>query len=244
MKIRIKQFLSNTGKFGSNEEIINAIINNSIKINNKTVTNPNYFINPKLDKVTYNDEIIRKMKKSYFMLNKPNGYLSSKLSLKDKELGKKSAFELFNNLELSEAEKNSLFLVGRLDEDSEGLIIATNDDELSINIASPKSSVEKEYECSLKNKLSSQDIEKIQKGVKITLEKNGKFFDYSTKPAKITAKGSKANIILTESKKREIRRIFEALGNEVLSLKLVRIGNLILGDLKPKEFKEIKRDMI
>jgi len=245
MKTRLHQFLSSTGRFSSKKEIVDIINNGKIGVNNKELRNPNYFINPKMDKVTYNNEIIRKAKKLYFVLNKPKGYLSSKLTEKDKELKKKSAYELFNNLKLKDAEKASLFLVGRLDEDSEGLIIATNDGELSNNITSPKKNVEKEYECLLEKPLTKNDIEKIMEGVTIQLEENGEFNNYTTKPAKVTVKQNNlVNIIINEGKKREIKRIFEVLKNKVLNLKRIRIGKLLLGDLKPKSFKEISKDEI
>lgn len=245
MKTRIKQFLSSTGRFSSNEEIVNAIKDSKIQINNKVITNPNYCLNPKMDKVTYNNEILRKTRKLYYMLNKPKGYLSSKLTGKDKELRKKSAFELFDNLNLTISEKNSLFFVGRLDEDTEGLIIVTNDGDLSNKITSPNSLIEKEYYCVLENKLTQKDIQKISKGVNIEIEENGEISTYLTKPARIIAKDDYLiNIIIHEGKKREIRKIFEALGNKVLNLKRIRIGKLLLGDLKSKQFKEISKDNI
>jgi 16S rRNA pseudouridine516 synthase len=245
MKTRIKQFLSKTGRFNSMEEIISGIKNGKVKINNKEVTNQNYFLEPKMDKVTYNDEILRKARRIYYILNKPKGYLSSKLSENDKKLGKKSAFELFNNLKLSESEKNSLFLIGRLDEDTEGLMIATNDGELSNKITSPKSQIEKEYECVLEKELTEKDKEELQKGINIKMEENGEFFEYAAKPAKIIlAEKNMANIVIHEGKKREIKRMFEALTNKVLNLKRIRIGNIRLGDLKPKEFKKINKENI
>jgi len=227
------------------EEIISGIKNGKVKINNKEVTNQNYFLEPKMDKVTYNDEILRKARRIYYILNKPKGYLSSKLSENDKKLGKKSAFELFNNLKLSESEKNSLFLIGRLDEDTEGLMIATNDGELSNKITSPKSQIEKEYECVLEKELTEKDKEELQKGINIKMEENGEFFEYAAKPAKIIlAEKNMANIVIHEGKKREIKRMFEALTNKVLNLKRIRIGNIRLGDLKPKEFKKINKENI
>jgi len=244
MKLRLKQFLAITGRFTSGDEILDAINRGKIGINNKTFTNPNYFLNPKMDKVTYNNEIVRKQKKLYYLMYKPAGYLSSKLTNQERALGKKSAFELFNTLKLSEAETKSLFLVGRLDEDTEGLIIATNDGELSSRITSPESRIEKEYECVLQKALSEKDAERIKKGVAITLEENGKAISYTTKPAKLKHHANKASIIIIEGKKREIRRIFEALGNKVLSLKRVRIGKLTLGKLKPKEMQNIAKENI
>ena len=155
----------------------------------------------------------------------------------EKKLNKKSIFEIINkDATIDEKTKNSLFSVGRLDEDTSGLLIITNDGKLSSRITNPDHEVNKTYLVVLKNKLSQHDIHSIEMGMYIDLEENGRIYKYKSKKCKILPETSnRIKITVKEGKKREIRRMFEKIGNQVLTLERVSIGNLKLKDLNLKE---------
>ncbi len=245
MKTRLHQFLSSSGLFKTKKELLYAISCGDIKVNDEVITAPNYFFNPKTKDVYYRNKIVKPGKKMiYIMMNKPEGYLCSKLTLNDKKLGNKSVFELIKGLSMKE--KNSLFCVGRLDLDTSGLLIITNDGELGRRLTSPEENIEKVYEVKLKRPLIDIDKAKIEQGISIPLEENGKVTHYTTKPCKIINK--KPDLVLvkvTEGKKREIKKLFYAVGNKALSLKRLSIGSLELADLKEGEYKlTFKEDIL
>jgi pseudouridine synthase len=181
-------------------------------------------------------------------MNKPAGYLSSKLTLTDKRLGKKSVFELIKSSdELDSMTIRTLVCAGRLDEGTTGLLIITNDGGLTHELTIPSAQVTKTYEAKLKKPLSDDDLKLIRAGVKIKLEENGKITIYKTKPAKLVASDSnKLLITLSEGKKREVKRIFEAVGNKVISLTRIKIGRLDLSnlELRPGEYKLVTKEFI
>ena len=154
-KPRLHQFLSRTGIFNSKKDLVFAVKNSEIKINDKVITNIDYQFNPNKNKVYYcGKELCAVDKKIYLLVNKPVGFLSSRLTPKDLELGKKSIFSIFdkdtnNDTHLDDATKKTLFCVGRLDENSSGLIIITNDGALGSFITKPESNIVKTYEAVL-----------------------------------------------------------------------------------------------
>jgi len=242
-KIRLHQFLSKTGIFKSKFDLIEAIEKGEINVRDKTITNSHHQFNPKTDFVFYNGKLLKITKKNiYLLVNKPTSYLSSKLSEKDKKLKKKSIFEL---IDLDETIKNSLFCVGRLDENSSGLIIITNDGKLSKFIADPENNITKTYIVTLEQQILNKTIEMIQKGITITLEKDGVKTKYKTKKCKIDiVADKKLKITLTEGKKREVRRIFEAVGNNVLTLKRISIGKIKVDKIKEGQYLEVDKEFI
>lgn len=130
-----------------------------------------------------------------------------------------------------------LFPVGRLDIDTSGLILLTNNGELAQKLTHPKYEVEKEYTVTLAELLSPQQIEQITAG--IDDDRDSYHVDAIEKTGKTTY-----NLILHEGKKREIRRIMAYVGAELISLKRIRIGNLILGDLKEGGSRQLSMDEI
>ncbi|MFH0875942.1 MAG: pseudouridine synthase [archaeon] len=227
MKIKLHQYLSKTGIFKSKKEALEAIKNGDIKIDDKVTKDPQFDFNKNKRKIFYkNKELNLPLKKIYIIMNKPVGYLSSKLTEKDIELGKKSVFSLIN---MDEKIKNTLFCVGRLDEDTSGLLIITNDGNLTHRLTNPNCNIKKTYKAALEKNISSDDIKRIENGIEIILEENGVFSKYKTKKCEVKLLPErKALITLTEGKKREVRRIFESIGNRVLALERKSIGNINL----------------
>jgi 23S rRNA pseudouridine2604 synthase len=160
-------------------------------------------------------------KRVYLAFNKPVGIVSH-----SPEEGQKSISDIFRY-------KTRVFPIGRLDRDSHGLIILSNDGRITGRLLEPGSEHEKEYLVEVDKPVSGGFLKKMAAGVKIG--------DYITKPCRIErVSPKKIKIVLTEGKKRQIRKMCLALGYNVIDLKRTRILNVDLGNLKPGEHREIK----
>ncbi len=235
MKLRLHQFLSRTGAFSSKRELIEAVTNGEVTVDGAVVTSQMHILDVKKRVCWKGRRLKRVGAKTYIAINKPEGYLSSRLTPDDARLGKKSVFELIGeSTELDERMKKSLFCAGRLDEDSSGLLVITNDGRLGSRITSPVSGVEKTYHAVLARPVTDTELAKLQDGVTIPLEENGKITSYATKPciAEVNSKDRKQlKLTLSEGKKREVRRMLEAIGNKVVRLERTAIGKLTLQGL-------------
>jgi 16S rRNA pseudouridine516 synthase len=244
-KIYLHQFLSKTGVFSSKKDILSAIANSEISIDGRITTKPMFQFSAGKKKVYYRKKRVEVVYgNSYFIMNKPEGYLSARLTEMDITYGKKSVFDL---IKVDEKIHKSLFAVGRLDENTTGLLIITNDGKLGISIADPDKNIEKTYDIVLKDRISSEDIKKIENGIVIKLEENGVYSDYKTKPCRIKKKSERQlEVTVTEGKKREVRRMFEALNNKAIKLCRISIGKIKLSELNIKEgeYKAVNKEFI
>ncbi len=183
------------------------------------------------DEVLLNGRKVNKQKKEiYLILNKPRGYTCTNRAF----ASEKNIFDLVDS-------KERLFAVGRLDKDSEGLVLLTNDGALTQKITHPKYEHEKKYLVSIVSRgLSARTIQnEFKKGIDIGDE------DTIVKAKNIKAIGpDKFEIILTQGKKRQIRRMFGVLNCDVLSLKRIKIGNLEMGELKTGEWRYLSEKEI
>ena len=234
-KISLKQFLMKSGKFGRVEDCIESVRMGEVTINNKDAANPNYFFNPNQSIVKINNEKVKKDPKLYFLMNKPAGCLSQKAE------NEKTIYDLINSLNIPNEHKKSLFAVGRLDKSTEGLMIITNDGQLSDMIMQPKMEIIKKYHAALDKPVTNENIKLLEKGVIIGIDDS----KYKTTKCKVKkVKENEVYISITEGKKRQIRKMFESIGNNVIYLKRVSIGGLQLGKLKEGELKQITREEI
>jgi 23S rRNA pseudouridine2605 synthase len=223
--IRLSKFLSQAG-VSSRRKSDDIIRSGQVKVNNIIVLEPYYQVRPEIDLVTIgNNSIFLATKRYYFALNKPKNYLSDLNFADDRNLARKLIpIDAY------------IFPVGRLDYDSEGLMLFTNDGELANKIMHPRYGVEKEYVVKFKGTLTRSDLESVKKGLTI---------DGSVSPvlsiskAGLSDDNSWYSIILQEGKNRIIRKIGDALGHPVLRLKRVRIGHIKLGGLRPGTFREV-----
>ena len=168
-------------------------------------------------------------------MNKPAGYLSQKST------EEKTVYDLLNDLNLPKEAILSLHAVGRLDKDTEGLLFLTNDGKLSDNIMNPKNEIMKKYNAMLENPVNREKIKELEKGIVLEID----YKKYKTKPCKIKTVGEKEIYIsISEGKKRQIRMMFESIGNKVTNLKRVSIAGLQLGKLNSGEIKQITREEI
>jgi 23S rRNA pseudouridine2604 synthase len=163
----------------------------------------------------------------YFIYNKPVGIVTTQPQGDEKDIVSTAKFP------------TKVFPIGRLDKDSSGLLIMTNDGRITEDLLSPESDHEKEYIVTTDKMLTRIFKDKMEKGVLIGGDQ--KMDQYKTKPCKVNLIGDKSfSIILTEGKNRQIRRMTEALGFKVMKLERIRIGKFMIGKLKPNEWREVK----
>lgn len=220
--IRIDKAISSMG-YGSRKDIKTVLKDKRVRVNGEFVTRPETKIN-ETDNITIDDMEISYSRYTYLMMNKPEGVVSSTES------------NDVNVIDLIDQKVQGLFPCGRLDKDTTGLLLITNDGPLAHQLLSPKHHVEKEYALTLKHAVTQQDIAQIAKGV---TEGEDTFL-----PAVYTPIGeTTGTIILHEGKFHEIKRIFSALDNEVVQLKRIRMKNLVLDEsLKPGEYRPLTEE--
>lgn len=231
--MRLDKFLANSG-IGTRKEVKDILKNKKISVNDIFVKDGKIQIDEEKDIVKYEDKIIYYKPFVYIMMNKPAGVISA-----TEDNHHKTVIDLLNN----EYGTYDVFPVGRLDIDTEGLLLLTNDGVLSHNLLSPKKHVDKKYYVKIANSLSGDDIKMLENGIK--LEEN-----FVTKKAKVEIiyNNSEKNenlayIIISEGKFHQVKRMFKAVNNEVLYLKRVKMGSLLLDEkLKLGEYRELTEE--
>jgi len=223
---RLQKFLAHAG-IASRRMCENIIKSGRVKVNGKTVCEPGFKIDPQNDKVQVDGQYVKhKPKNIYLMLNKPRGYVST---VKD-ERGRKTVLDLVKHID------ERVYPVGRLDYRSEGLLILTNDGDLTYFLTHPKNKIPKTYRVRVCGVPSMNKLEKLASGVELE--------DGRTSPAKISLidilKGNALlEITITEGKNRQIRRMCEHIGHPVLRLVRTRIGPLELRKLPSGKVREL-----
>jgi 16S rRNA pseudouridine516 synthase len=234
-KISLKQFLMRSGRFERVYDAISAIKTGKATIDGDKIFNPNFFFNPKRSLVKLDGEKVRKAPYLYFLMNKPIGCLSQKTE------NEKTIYDLLKKLDIQKAHIRSLSAVGRLDKESEGLLLITNDGQLSNLIMNPENRIIKKYYAVLQDTIDINRIKMLEKGIQIEIEHE----KYRTKPCKIKIVGEKEIYIsISEGKKRQIRKMFDAIGNKVVCLRRVSIGGLQLGNLRGGEIRQTTKEEI
>ncbi|MCP2503431.1 MAG: pseudouridine synthase [Candidatus Thalassarchaeaceae archaeon] len=247
MKIRLHQFLSKCGIFTSKNEVKNAIWSGDISVNGSIMKDIKFEFNPKKKTVTFQGEVLALPSNDvYFLLNKPKRFICSRLNSQEKDLNKKSVYEIFRN-KVPPTIYESLITVGRLDEDTTGFLLVTTDGKLVDKITNPKNHVPKEYLVETEWGITEDEISKIKKGVKIEISDNEYYERYVSQPANITLDDENIAVLtIQEGKKRQIRRMFSALGNYVISIHRLGIGGMALSNynISVGEFQEVTLDEI
>ena len=211
---------------GSRSEIKKFLKTCRVKLNGKFEKSPNTQVDIDKDEILFDDEIVIYREFTYLMLNKPKDYISATFDPKLPTVLGLLEFP-YSNMEL--------FPVGRLDIDTTGFLILTNDGKFSYNVTNPKKKVNKKYLVTLRDDISSNQIESLENGIYFEKE------DFTTENAKVE-EISKREIYLTisEGKFHQVKRMLEYVGNEVVELKRVSIGNLSLDEkLELREYREI-----
>lgn len=210
--MRLDKFLKDTG-FGSRKEVKLLIKQKIVSVNDTIVVNEGLSINEEHDIVKVDNNIVKYVKYVYIMLNKPKGVVSATV-----DNVHTTVIDLINEYKYLD-----LFPVGRLDIDTEGLLLITNDGTLSHNLLSPKKHVDKTYLLNTNVSLSDSDMRKLEEGVCLDSE--------LTLPAKIE-KINDLEYLLTihEGKFHQVKRMIDAVGKKVTYLKRISFGPLILDE--------------
>ena len=225
--MRLDKYLVECG-IGSRKEVKKIIDNKLVSVNDKIISSSKENVDEENDIVKYRDEIIKYKKFRYYILNKKGGYITAVDDPKDK-----TVMDLLPEWVI----KKDLAPVGRLDKDTEGLLLLTNDGQLNHRLLSPKSHVDKTYYAELENNISEDDLEKLRKGVDIG--------GYVTMPAlaeKIEDK--KIHLTIKEGKFHQVKKMLEAVENKVVYLKRISFGNLKLNDMELGEVREVNLEDI
>lgn len=231
-KLRLDKYLRDQG-MATRSEIRNMIRKGRVKVNHVLVKDPATHVNTELDGVEVDGQKIEYQKFVYYMLNKPKGLITA---TEDDSL--ETVLDLFP----IEIRRRGVFPVGRLDRNTEGLLIITNDGVFAHNLLSPKKKVNKLYEAVLDIYPGQGSIEEFKTGVDIG-EGN------VTLPALLEFISTKNTVIaqvgIYEGKFHQVKRMFSAVGATVLELKRLKMGNLCLDEsLVPGEFRELKDEEI
>ncbi|WP_409302265.1 pseudouridine synthase [Peribacillus sp. SCS-155] len=215
--MRIDKMLSNIG-YGSRTEVKKLLKSGAVAVNEKVVKDPKEHVDTKADRVTVQGEDVEYREFIYLMMNKPPGVLSA-----TEDHYQETVIDI---LEPEDAVFQP-FPVGRLDKDTEGLLLLTNDGQLSHQLLSPKKHVPKTYFAAIEGEVTEDDIEAFKAGV--TLDDG-----YVTKPGElaILKQGltSDIELTITEGKFHQVKRMFEAVGKRVIYLKRISMGSLVLDE--------------
>ncbi|SCH98040.1 MULTISPECIES: pseudouridine synthase [unclassified Romboutsia] len=231
-KLRIDKVLSNIG-CGSRAEIKKYCKQGIIVVNGKTVSNPGLQVDTEKDEILFNGEKVTYREFIYLMMNKPDGYISATFDKRDPIV-----LDLIDSSYLV----FEPFPVGRLDKDTEGLLVLTNDGQLSHRVLSPKKHVPKTYYAKIDGVVTDEDIRAFEKGVILD---DG----YETMPSqlKILKSDEESEIELTihEGKFHQVKRMFESVGKKVVYLKRLSMGKLKLDEsLALGEYRELTEEEI
>ena len=214
--LRLDKYLADSG-IGSRSDVKKLLRKGSIRVNGEVVTAPEHKIDSETDEIQYQDILISRKDLVYYLLNKPAGYISA-----TQDPDKPTVLSLIHD-----ATHHDLFPVGRLDKDTEGLLLITNDGALSHALLSPKRHVDKTYYVETDSKIDGNAVSLFQKGLDIG-------DDTLTLPAELTiVSPTSAYITIQEGRYHQVKRMFHVIGCEVTYLKRIRMGSLTLTDDLP-----------
>ncbi len=235
--MRIDKFLADQN-IGTRKQIKEYLKNGRCIVNDEVVSKPDFHVDENNDRILFDGSLISYSKFHYYMLNKPQGVVSATYDGKSE-----TVLDL-----LAEENTRNLSPAGRLDIDTEGLIIITDDGGLIHRLLSPKKHVDKVYEVHLRDAVSDRDIEKLEAGVDIGDRKDDGSKDI-TLPAKVIKQSPDSegrpviHLIIHEGRFHQVKRMLEAVGNEVLFLKRLSMGPVVLDEnLLPGQYRPLTDD--
>jgi 23S rRNA pseudouridine2605 synthase len=195
-------------------------------VNGKVVQNPDHWVDLERDRVTFDGKPVVRQERVYVLLYKPTGYITT---AHDPE-GRPTVYDLIKDV------GTWVSPVGRLDLDTSGLLILTNDNQFADHVMSPEGKVPKAYLVKTNSHLSDEDLDRLRKGVELS--------DGPTAPAKVTrvrdsASSTFLEITIAEGRNRQVRRMIEAVGSRVRKLVRTAIGPLRIGDLEIGKWREL-----
>ena len=226
--IRLNKYIAECGICSRRKADI-LIESGKVLVNDIVIKDLGVIIDDTKDQVKVDGKTISKENKYvYIMLNKPKGYVTTN----SEQFGRKSVIDLIDT-------DYRIFPIGRLDMNTEGLLLLTNDGEFANKLMHPKNKVEKTYIANVKGNITEEKIENLRNGVDIG--------GYITKPAQVRIISKDKNEIeikISEGKNRQVRKMCEAVGLKVINLKRTSIGKLNLGNLKIGEYRYLNKNEI
>ncbi len=224
-KIRIAKFLSQAG-IASRRKSEELILAGRVKINKEVIKDLSFKVNENSNNIYFDNKLIKKEEKEYYLVHKPKGYISS---VSDPH-NPKTVISLINT-------KAKIFPVGRLDKDSQGLLLLTNDGDLAYQLTHPKFNIPKTYLVILNKEIEKEHLQKLKKGIRLE--------EGLARVDKIKLKNKKEVLItIHQGWNRQIRRMFNNLNYKVKELIRLSEGNLKLNNLKLGKYRRIKKEEI
>lgn len=230
--MRLDKYLADMG-VGTRSEVKQYIRKKQVTVNGAFPTGAQQKVEPGQDEIRFQGEVVSYVQYEYFMLNKPGGCVSA---VTDRDC--RTVLDL-----IDEKNRKDLFPVGRLDKDTEGLLLITNDGMLSHNLLAPGKHISKTYYARVSGEVTQEDVVIFAGGIDIGEKKD-------TLPAELkvlSCEGgvSEIELTITEGKYHQVKRMFEAVGKEVVYLKRISMGGLKLDDaLKPGEYRRLTEEEI
>jgi len=228
-KQRLQKFLASAG-VDSRRNCEEIILDGDVMVNRRVVDTLPAFVDPEVDLVTVNGRRVKLAEKVYFLLNKPKGVICTSSDPQ----GRKKAIDLIDTPE-------RILCVGRLDIDTTGLLILTNDSELVNRLTHPRYELPKTYEVMLKERISGEAIEKLKKGTWFSEGKTGKS---AVKVLKRSQKDSTIEITIRQGLNRQIRRMLAKVDCRVKSLRRTKVGNITLKGIPVGAYKELTKSQV
>lgn len=222
MPLRIDKYVADALNVSRKQARL-LIAKGEVFVNDNLINDPGFFVVDGQDKIIIRGNEVSYQKYHYFLLNKPDGYLSAA-----RDDSEPTVIDLFPGYE-----RAGLFPVGRLDKDTTGVLLVTNDGTLTHRLINPKFGVEKEYLATVNFPLSTDLIAIFARGIKIS-------DDFVALPAKLTLVDTfRAGVVVTEGKYHQIKRMFKALGYEVMALDRISFAGLGVGELAKGQHRKL-----
>ncbi len=228
--MRLNKYIAQAG-VASRRKADELTLQGKIKINGTVMREPGYDVKEN-DIVEVNGRAVKQnTKKVYIMLNKPKGYITSA----DDEKDRPTVMELVTDIE------ERIFAIGRLDYNTSGMLLMTNDGDMAYKLSHPKHHIYKTYRARISGQISGERLSKLRNGVDI-----GGFVTSKAvvNVIKQVERSAIVEIKISEGKNRQVRKMFAAVGNKVLDLERVAIGDLYLGHLKQGHYRKLTQKEI
>ncbi len=228
-RLRLNKFLSDAG-IASRRKADELIASGAVKINRKTVTELGTRVDPEKDTVTVNDKIVnRRQRFTYVLLNKPKDCITTTSD----EKGRRTVLDIVKL-------RDRIYPVGRLDRDTTGVLLLTNDGELAHRLMHPKYEIKKAYKVTLSKPMTARDAAKLKRGILLEDGVTVECEVYSLGGSKSV----EAGIVIHEGKNREVRRMFEKLGYEVQKLNRMGYADLTAQGMRRGEWRYLARQEV
>lgn len=205
------------------------VVNGDVKVNGTVERNPHCWVDLVRDRIEVSEKKLERLSFRYCMVNKPKGFVTTRSD----EQGARTVFELLGE------QSDDLLAVGRLDKNSSGLLLFTNDHHFADRVTSPESGLYKTYRVSLDRPIEPDDVEYLEGGMSIRVEGR----PTETRPALVRRlKGRDLEISISEGKNRQVRRMLDELSYEVVDLQRIAIGAVKLGSLPEGQARDLTTD--